>query len=437
MAVNLKVLKRYDKYKDSGIEWIGKIPQHWEICKLLKLFKDRKCPNKGNVENNVLSLSYGNIKRRNTETNIGLLPESFESYNIIEPNNIVLRLTDLQNDHKSLRCGLVKERGIITSAYITLELKDSKQSANYFYRLLHTFDIEKGFYGMGAGVRQSLKFEGELCNLYIIKPPVLEQQQIADYLDKKCGEIDEVIDKQKAVIEKLKEYKQSIITEAVTKGLDKSVPLKDSGIEWIGKIPQHWQIKKLKFITNCNTKVLDEKTPSETIINYIEIGSVTNENGINDFQTMLFENSPSRARRIVTTGDTILSTVRTYLKAIAYIDKSYDNFICSTGFAVFTPMQDILPKFLFHALHSEWFVSTVEANSVGISYPAINTSNIMNYKISVPAIEEQEQILKYLDKKCIEIDSAISDKEQLIEKLTEYKKSLIYECVTGKRKVVA
>lgn len=437
MAVNLKVLKRYDKYKDSGIEWIGKIPQHWEICKLLKLFKDRKCPNKGNVENNVLSLSYGNIKRRNTETNIGLLPESFESYNIIEPNNIVLRLTDLQNDHKSLRCGLVKERGIITSAYITLELKDSKQSANYFYRLLHTFDIEKGFYGMGAGVRQSLKFEGELCNLYIIKPPVLEQQQIADYLDKKCEEIDEVIDKQKAVIEKLKEYKQSIITEAVTKGLDKSVPLKDSGIEWIGKIPQHWQIKKLKFITNCNTKVLDEKTPSETIINYIEIGSVTNENGINDFQTMLFENSPSRARRIVTTGDTILSTVRTYLKAIAYIDKSYDNFICSTGFAVFTPMQDILPKFLFHALHSEWFVSTVEANSVGISYPAINTSNIMNYKISVPAIEEQEQILKYLDKKCIEIDSAISDKEQLIEKLTEYKKSLIYECVTGKRKVVA
>lgn len=309
-------------------------------------------------------------------------------------------------------------------------------SPKYFYYILnsHIFNYYLGsFFTSTINQLTGTNF-GNMRIVYC--PNIKEQEAIAEYLDKKCGEIDEIVDKQKAVIEKLKEYKQSIITEAVTKGLDKSVPLKDSGIEWIGKIPQHWQIKKLKFITNCNTKVLDEKTPSETIINYIEIGSVTNENGINDFQTMLFENSPSRARRIVTTGDTILSTVRTYLKAIAYIDKSYDNFICSTGFAVFTPMQDILPKFLFHALHSEWFVSTVEANSVGISYPAINTSNIMNYKISVPAIEEQEQILKYLDKKCIEIDSAISDKEQLIEKLTEYKKSLIYECVTGKRKVV-
>ena len=213
------VTKGLDKsapMKDSGIEWIGQIPQHWEICKLLKLFKDRKFPNKGNIENNVLSLSYGNIKRRNVETNMGLLPESFESYNIIEPNNIVLRLTDLQNDHKSLRCGLVKERGIITSAYVTLELKDTSQCANYFYRLLHTFDIEKGFYGMGAGVRQSLKYDGELCNLYIIKPPVIEQKQIAEFLDKKCSEIDKTIEDKEKLIEKLVEYKKSLIYECVT-----------------------------------------------------------------------------------------------------------------------------------------------------------------------------------------------------------------------------
>ena len=213
------VTKGLDKsapMKDSGIEWIGQIPQHWEICKLLKLFKDRKCPNKGNIENNVLSLSYGNIKRRNVETNMGLLPESFESYNIIEPDNIVLRLTDLQNDHKSLRCGLVKERGIITSAYVTLELKDISQCANYFYRLLHTFDIEKGFYGMGAGVRQSLKYDGELCNLYIIKPPVIEQKQIAEFLDKKCSEIDKTIEDKEKLIEKLVEYKKSLIYECVT-----------------------------------------------------------------------------------------------------------------------------------------------------------------------------------------------------------------------------
>lgn len=424
-----KQINRYDKYKDSGIEWIGEIPESWNINKIGQIYQER---NEKVSDKKFMPLSV---------TKNGIVPQletaaktdNGDNRKLVKQNDFVI---NSRSDRRG-SCGISEFTGSVS--LINTVLMPRKNINNTYYNF--TFKSEcfaDEFYRWGTGIVDDLwstKWSA-MKNIYIPYPSINVQQQITDYLDKKCGEIDEVIDKQKAVIEKLKEYKQSIITEAVTKGLDKSVPLKDSGIEWIGKIPQHWQIKKLKFITNCNTKVLDEKTPSETIINYIEIGSVTNENGINDFQTMLFENSPSRARRIVTTGDTILSTVRTYLKAIAYIDKSYDNFICSTGFAVFTPMQDILPKFLFHALHSEWFVSTVEANSVGISYPAINTSNIMNYKISVPAIEEQEQILKYLDKKCIEIDSAISDKEQLIEKLTEYKKSLIYECVTGKRKVV-
>lgn len=213
------VTKGLDKsvpLKDSNIEWIGKIPQHWEICKLLNLYKERKCKNKGNTETNVLSLSYGNIKRRNVENNMGLLPESFETYNIIVPDNIVLRLTDLQNDHRSLRCGLVKEQGIITSAYVTLEKKLDSISSNYYYRLLHTFDIMKGFYGMGDGVRQNLKYDGELCNLLVVRPSQIEQQQIAEYLDKKCSEIDKAIANKEQVIEKFTEYKKSLIYECVT-----------------------------------------------------------------------------------------------------------------------------------------------------------------------------------------------------------------------------
>lgn len=213
------VTKGLDKsvpLKDSNIEWIGKIPQHWEICKLLKLYKERKCKNKGNTETNVLSLSYGNIKRRNVKNNMGLLPESFETYNIIVPDNIVLRLTDLQNDHRSLRCGLVKEQGIITSAYVTLEKKLDSISSNYYYRLLHTFDIMKGFYGMGDGVRQNLKYDGELCNLLVVRPSQIEQQQIAEYLDKKCSEIDKAIANKEQVIEKFTEYKKSLIYECVT-----------------------------------------------------------------------------------------------------------------------------------------------------------------------------------------------------------------------------
>lgn len=213
------VTKGLDKsvpLKDSGIEWIGKIPQHWDVCKLLKLYKERKCKNKGNIETNVLSLSYGNIKKRNVKNNMGLLPESFETYNIIIPNNIVLRLTDLQNDHKSLRCGLVKEQGIITSAYVTLEKKIDRISSNYYYRLLYTFDIMKGFYGMGDGVRQNLKYDGELCNLLVVKLPFEEQQQIAKYLDNKCSEIDKAIADKEQVIEKFTEYKKSLIYECVT-----------------------------------------------------------------------------------------------------------------------------------------------------------------------------------------------------------------------------
>ena len=437
-----KRIKRYDKYKDSGIEWIGKIPQHWEICKLLKLFKDRKCPNKGNVENNVLSLSYGNIKRRNTETNIGLLPESFESYNIIEPNNIVLRLTDLQNDHKSLRCGLVKERGIITSAYITLELKDSKQSANYFYRLLHTFDIEKGFYGMGAGVRQSLKFEGELCNLYIIKPPVLEQQQIADYLYKKCCEIDEVVDKQKAVIEKLKEYKQSVITETVTKGLDKSVPLKDSGIEWIGKIPQHWDSIKLKFCSYIRARLgwkglkaeeyVEEGFPLLSAFNIVNNKLIfENLNYINQYR---YDESPEIQLQI---NDILLVKDGAGIGKCAIIEDMPIQSTANGSLAVISTNYRLVAKFLYYYFLSKIFQEYIDRLKDGMGVPHLFQADLKEIEIVIPNELEQKEIVGLLDHKCSEIDKTIEDKEKLIEKLTEYKKSLIYECVTGKRKVVA
>ena len=202
------------KMKDSGIEWIGSIPEHWEIRKLSRLFKERKCKNTGMKEHNVLSLSYGKIKKRDIENNMGLLPESFETYNIVIPGNIVLRLTDLQNDHRSLRTGLVKEVGIITSAYITLE-KIMDIDEDYYHKLLYTFDIMKGFYNMGDGVRQSLKFN-ELNKLLLPQPPLSEQKEIAEYLDTKCNQIDEAIKQKEETISKLEEYKKSLIFECVT-----------------------------------------------------------------------------------------------------------------------------------------------------------------------------------------------------------------------------
>ena len=202
--------------KDSGIAWIGKIPEEWGEVMLSSLFCEHKQKNEGMQCNNLLSLSYGKIIRKSIDTSEGLLPGSFEGYNIIDKGDIVLRLTDLQNDHKSLRTGLATERGIITSAYVTIRLDVNEiASSKYMHYFLHSFDVAKGFYGMGDGVRQSLPFEG--CKkITLLLPPLAEQQAIADYLDEKCAAIDKLIAIKQAKIDKLNDYKKSLIYEYVT-----------------------------------------------------------------------------------------------------------------------------------------------------------------------------------------------------------------------------
>lgn len=200
--------------KDSGIEWIEEIPKDWGINIINQIFSNLKNKNVNLQEKNLLSLSYGKIIRKNIKDNTGLLPKNFTGYNIIEKNDIVLRLTDLQNDYKSLRVGRAEERGIITSAYITLRPRRNIDT-RYYYRFLHTFDIHKGFYGMGSGVRQGLNFD-ELKYLKILNPPVHEQIKIFNYLDLKCNEIDDLISKKEQLVLELESYKKSLIYEYVT-----------------------------------------------------------------------------------------------------------------------------------------------------------------------------------------------------------------------------
>lgn len=200
--------------KDSGVEWIGNMPCGWSICTIFQLFTQVKNKNTDQEERNLLSLSYGRIKRKDIETTEGLLPESFDGYNVIEPDDIVLRLTDLQNDQKSLRVGLSHERGIVTSAYITIRSR-GKNDAAYLYYFLHSFDVAKGFYGMGGGVRQGLNWDG-LKWVKITVPPIGEQRSIADFLDHKCEDIDRIIEKKNQLLAELSVYKKSLIYEYVT-----------------------------------------------------------------------------------------------------------------------------------------------------------------------------------------------------------------------------
>ena len=209
--------------------------------------------------------------------------------------------------------------------------------------------------------------------------------------------------------------------------------MKDSGVKWVGEIPSSWKVYKVKQIADSNNDVLPENYEEEQEIDYIEIGSVTYEHGVRTTEKMKFGNAPSRARRIVHNGDTIISTVRTYLKAIAYINDSLADKIVSTGFSVVTPHKDVVAKFLYYALSTHSFISNVEAHSVGISYPAINNTNLMDLKIVLPMQREQIQIASYLDAKCSKIDEIIEKQQAIIEKLKEYKFSIITEAVTRVR----
>ena len=207
-------LKADVELKESGIEWIGNIPEHWKVHPVYSYFGERKNKNKLGNEENLLSLSYGNVIRKDINTSDGLLPESFNTYNIVEEGDIIIRPTDLQNDKRSLRTGLVKEHGIITSAYIDL-MPTAKVDSRYYRYLLHAYDCMKVFYNMGNGVRQGLNYS-EFSRLMVFEPTFDEQVEIADYLDAKVAEIDDTIESKNEQIAIVEDYKKTLIYEYVT-----------------------------------------------------------------------------------------------------------------------------------------------------------------------------------------------------------------------------
>ena len=207
---------------------------------------------------------------------------------------------------------------------------------------------------------------------------------------------------------------------------------KHSGIQWIEEIPEGWEVHKLKYKTIINKKKLEDDVNPNYVINYLDISNVDSDGNILDIEEQIFEDAPSRARRIPGSGDTILSTVRTYLKAIAYLENIPDNLIVSTGFAVLEPIKPINSKYFFYSTSSEVFIQNVIAYSKGVAYPAINPPELGQIPIIMPTLPEQITIVNFLDKATARIDKTIQKIEGKIEFLKEYKKSLIHHTVTGK-----
>lgn len=422
--------KTYDTYKDSGIEWIGEIPQEWDLTRLKQHYQFEKGKNAALYTNEYIGLNEGEYPVYSGQTeNNGIMghvntfdyDESICVFTttvgakVMSPKILSGKFCLSQN------CLIMKKIGTVDERFL-------------YYQLLPLFDYEKSL--IPSYMQPSLRI-ADLKRYVIISCE--EQQQIAEYLDKKCGEIDKVVEAEKSVIEKLKEYKQSIITESVTKGLDKSVPLKDSGIDWIGKIPQHWEVTSLKNliggIKDGTHGTFDRVDIGEYLLsakNVYEDGLHIDKNdsliSYNDYNSIVSNGYPQK-------GDILICCVGTIGRCCIFKENKSIAFQRSVSFLRASNM--INNKFLLYLLRSN--ITQVQLNQMAnaSAQAGIYMGALKNIKtIYIREKLEQQQIAEYLDKKCSEIDKAIADKEKVIEKFTEYKKSLIYECVTGKRKVV-
>ena len=413
------------KMKNSGIEWVGDIPDNWDIHPLYCFFEERINKNIFGHERNLLSLSYGKIKRKDINSSEGLLPANYNSYNIVHSGDIVIRPTDLQNDKRSLRTGLVEEQGIITSAYIALKPKKNTYS-KYFHYLLHIYDVLKVFYNMGNGVRQGLNYD-EFSKLLMIIPPIEEQRKIAEFLDEKCGEIDALIADIKTQIESLEQYKRSVICEAVTKGLNPSAEMKDSGIEWVGKMPLHWECVKGKYLLRYLQKPVKK---DDGVITCFRDGEVTLRSKRRE-EGFTFADKEIGYQGI-DVGDLVVHGMDGFAGAIGISD--------ARGKA--SPVLNVLDtqqnkKYIMYYLRSMAYGDVFMALSTGIRVRScdLRWNKLAELLYPVPPIEEQNAIVTFIDTTLQKTNSLIAAKQLQIETLEAYKKSIIYEYVTGKKEV--
>ena len=424
---------RYDKYKDSGIAWIGEIPEHWEVKKGKNLFKKEERPVRDNDEI-ITCFRDGEVTLRSNRRTDGFTNAMKEvGYQGVRKGDLVIH----NMDAFAGAIGVSDSDGKSTPVYSVCTPKNNKEADVYYYAyLLRSYALGGVIQSLAKGIRErSTDFRyKEFGDLFYQQPPIHEQQSIATYLDQKCSEIDELITLQEEMITKLQSYKQSVITEAVTKGLDKNVPLKDSGIEWIGKIPEHWNIIKtknaFKIISGATPKT-DNMTYWDGEITWITPADYKTEDKVikSGKRNITLAGLNSCGTSIVPENSIIFSK----RAPIGLVAINIVPLCTNQGCISCIPKSFVNSKYFYYLMSvlTEWF----ELFGSGTTFKELSTNNFANFSLSQPPLSEQQSIADYLDQKCSEIDELISIKQQKIEKLKDYKKSLIFECVTGKRKV--
>ena len=425
------------EYKDSGIEWIGQIPKEWEVATLKQIgtyingyaFKPEDWTDSGKpiIRIQDLTGSMGSPNFYNGE---------LDSKYLVSKGDILVSWA------ATLDAFIwEKEEGWLNQ-HIFKALPSSDVNYQFFYWLIK-LAMENMNNDNKHGIVMQHVTTKVFGNFAVSIPSVIEQQKIADYLDKVCGEVDEMVTLQETMIEELKAYKQSVITEAVTKGLNPNVPMRDSGIDWIGEIPEHWEFvhfSKTNWIrARLGWKGLKAEEYTETGYPFLSAFNIVNDNldwsNLNFINKERYDESPEIKLSL---GDLLLVKDGAGIGKCAVVEElPYGESTVNSSIAVVTPIDNsIVPKFQYYYFKSQIFQNTIWLLKIGMGVPHLTQENMKGIVLPCPSIEEQHAIASYLDTKCSEIDSLIALKQAKIEELKEYKKSVIYEYVTGKKEVV-
>ena len=419
--------------KDSGIPWIGEIPEGWSVCRLKNYFTLHGRIGWNGLrsdefeENSYAYLVTGQdftAKEIDWNRCYQIRKERYDEDEYIQLSDGDILVTKDGTIGKIAVVTKLNKPACLNSGIFVVKPKDTSIfNPNYFYWLLES-PLLKSFnnYMNLGGTTIIHLYQNIFERMPLVIPSKKEQEIIADYLDRKCSEIDKMIALEEKVIEELKAYKQSVITEAVTKGLNPDVPMKDSGIEWIGKIPEHWNTSRLKKIANKRVEKSNEHN-----LNYIGLENLAS------FSEEMVETENiygTEGANVCCEGDVIFGKLRPYLGKVKVIK---DRCYCSTEFLVLK--NNDCPKYLRYLMLSEWFIKIVNASTYGTKMPRANTDFILNMSVPIPPLDDKKNIVSYLENKCSEIDSLVSIKNSKIKELKNYKKSIIYEYVTGKREV--
>lgn len=422
------------KMKDSGIEWIGEIPETWEVASnKFVMTKIKQIISKYTGEP-ILSLSMSGVHERNLDDG-GKMPATFDGYQAVKRDNLLFCLFDID---VTPRCvGYIQTDGITSPAYSQYEVNDNN-SVKYYYYYYLMIDNNKVLVHLTKSLRNTINAD-QFDNIKTIVPPKLEQQQIANFLDRKTTEIDELIDKINDEIEKLKQYQSSVITRTVTKGLDPSVPMKDSGIEWIGEIPETWEVPKLKHLLLEPMKYGATESGvsySDKLPRYIRITDITLDGNLKD--TGKLSLTEQQAKNYILDDKDIL-----FARSGATVGKTffYRSFMGKSAFAgylisVKIDGKKLDPKWVYYFTQTTSYMTWINNVFSQSTIQNISAEKYSNLPISMTYdIKEQRRIVDYLDNKVSQIQNIIKSKQQQITELTEYKNSLIFEYVTGKKQV--